>query len=135
MALFEQTQLHPWLAPQLQVQGAGSANSLRFWERLGRPLAAMGLSPRQQFHGSTAISGYVVGVAAEMAAQDSHADPSGPRPSSSTRSSMSWLAADPAEFPWIQSIADEFRVHDDADQFAAGLDLLLGGLVRQAVAS
>jgi hypothetical protein len=64
IALFEQRQMHPWLALQLQAQGAGSPDALRFRERLGRPLATMGLSPRQQFHGSTAISGYVIGVAA-----------------------------------------------------------------------
>lgn len=132
-ALFEQTQLHPWLALQLHVQGAGAPNSLRFWERLGRPLAAMGLSPRQQFHGSTAISGYVSGVAAEMAAQDLHADVGRSRSLQLDEIVNGWLATDPEEFTWIHSIADEFRTHDDEEQFAAGLDLLLGGLVRQAV--
>ena len=133
IALFEQTQLHPWLALQLQVQGAGAPNALRYWERLGRPLAAMGLSPRQQFHGSTAISGYVIGVAAEMSAQDLHADPDRSKAEQLDEIVSGWLATDPAEFSWIHSIADEFRSHDDDDQFAAGLDLLLGGLVRQAV--
>ena len=133
IALFEQTQLHPWLALQLQVQGAGAPNALRYWERLGRPLAAMGLSPRQQFHGSTAISGYVIGVAAEMSAQDLHADPDRSKTEQLDEIVSGWLATDPTEFSWIHSIADEFRSHDDDDQFAAGLDLLLGGLVRQAV--
>ena len=133
IALFEQTQVHPWLAPQLQVQGAGSPNALRYWERLGRPLAAMGLSLRQQFNGSTAISGYVTGVSAEMAAQDLHADHERSQREQLDEIVSGWLATDPAEFSWIHSMADEFRNHDDADQFAAGLDLLLGGLVRQAV--
>lgn len=133
MALFRQTQVHPWLAPQLQVQGAGSPNALRFWESLGRPLAAMGLNTRQQFHGSTAISGYVTGVAAEMAAQDLHADRDRPQAEQLDEIVSGWLAEDPEAYPWIRSIADEFRAHDDEDQFAAGLDLLLGGLVRQAV--
>jgi AcrR family transcriptional regulator len=133
LALFEQTQLHPWLALQLQAQAASSPNALRFWERLGRPLAAMGLSRRQQFHGSTAISGYVQGVAAEMAAQDLVADQNRPKDEQLDEIVSGWLANDPSEFSWIHSIADEFREHDDRDQFAAGLDLLLGGLVRQAV--
>jgi AcrR family transcriptional regulator len=133
IALFEQTQLHPWLAPQLQVQAADSPNALRFWERLGRPLAAMALTPRQQFHGSTAMSGYVIGVAAEMAAQDLHADPGRSQHEQLDEIVNGWLARDPEEFSWIHSIADEFRGHDDGEQFAAGLDLLLGGLVRQAV--
>jgi AcrR family transcriptional regulator len=133
IALFDQTQLHPWLAPQLQVQAAGAPNALRFWERLGRPLAAMDLTPRQQFHGSTAMSGYVIGVAAEMAAQDLHADPERSQHEQLDDIVDGWLAQDPEEFSWIHSIADEFRGHDDSDQFTAGLDLLLGGLVRQAV--
>lgn len=133
IALFEQTQLHPWLALQLQVQGVGSSNALLFWERLGRPLAAMGLNPREQFHGSTAISGYVIGVAAEMAAQDVQADPERAKAEQLDEIVSGWLDTDPADYPWIHSIADEFRHHDDDEQFAAGLDLLLVGLVRQAV--
>lgn len=133
LALFEQTQLHPWLAPQLHSQSAFAANGLRFWERLGRPLAAMGLSPREQFNGSTAISGYVTGVAAEMSAQDLHADTTRSKAEQLDEVVNAWLETDPQEFAWIHSIADEFRRHDDDDQFTAGLDLLLGGLVHQAV--
>jgi AcrR family transcriptional regulator len=135
IALFEQTQLHPWLAPQLQVQAPGSPNVLRFWERIGRSLAAMGLSRRQQLHASMAVTGYVIGVAAEMAAQDQHADPDRPRDVQLDEIVTGWVASLPAEFTWIQSIAVEFRDHDDDEQFAAGLDLLLGGLFRQAVES
>ena len=43
-----------------------------------------------------------------------------------------WRALDPAEYPFMLHIADEFEGHDDADQFAAGLDLLLAGLRLQA---
>ncbi|MFI5427539.1 TetR/AcrR family transcriptional regulator [Aeromicrobium sp. UC242_57] len=134
MALFDQTQIHPWLAPQLHAQGAATPNSLRYWERLGRPLARIGLTPTQQFNGSTALSGYVTGVAAEMSAQDLHADPHRPKAERLDEIVSQWLASDPDEFSWLHSMADEFRRHDDDEQFAAGLDLLLGGLVRQALA-
>ena len=73
------------------------------------------------------------GVAAEMAAQDLVADRHRPKEEQLDEIVGGWLANDPSEFSWIHSIADEFREHDDGDQFAAGLDLLLGGLVRQAV--
>lgn len=43
-----------------------------------------------------------------------------------------WRALDEAEFPFLHSILDVFRTHDDAEQFRAGLDLLLDGLRRQA---
>lgn len=133
LALFHQTQRHPWLAAQLQVRGAGGGASLRYWEALGRPLARMGLTMRQQFNGSTAISGYVTGVAAEMSAQDGIADTSRSKDEQLGEIVDGWLAADPKEFAWIQSVAEEFRTHDDDEQFTAGLDLLLGGLVRQAL--
>lgn len=134
LALFEQTQVHPWLAHQLHVMGAGGAHALRFWDRLGGRLALLGLSVREQFHGSTAIIGYVTGVAAEMMAQDLHADPTRSKEEQLDEIAAGWLARDAGELPWIHSIAEEFRLHDDADQFVAGLDLLLGGLVRQALA-
>ncbi|MDO7868141.1 TetR/AcrR family transcriptional regulator [Nocardioides jiangxiensis] len=133
LALFEQTHEHPWLALLLHAQGPPSPHLLRYWERLGRPLAEMGLTPRQQFHGSTAISGYVSGVAAEMAAQDLRADTSRSKEEQLAEVTDGWLDLDPVEFRWLHSIAEEFREHDDDEQFIAGLDLLLGGLVRQAV--
>ena len=43
-----------------------------------------------------------------------------------------WRALDPSEFPFVHRIVDEFAGHDDADQFRAGLDLLLAGLRLQA---
>ena len=43
-----------------------------------------------------------------------------------------WRSLDPQEFPFVHHIIDEFAGHDDADQFRAGLDLLLAGLRLQA---
>ncbi|GGO88791.1 TetR family transcriptional regulator [Nocardioides phosphati] len=133
LALFELAAEHRWLATRLHTQGAATDNAIRFWNRLGSALAAMGLTTRQQFHGSTAIIGYIVGVAAEMAAQDVHADPTRSKEEQLDAIAQAWLARDPADFGWIQSIADEFRDHDDDEQFVAGLDLIIGGLVRQAL--
>ena len=132
LALFAQMDEHPWLAAQSQLGGADRPNGLRFWEQVGRALATMGLSPRQQFHGSTAITGYVVGVGAEMSAQDNAVDPTLSKDEQLDRVVERWQGEEFDEFPWIRSMADQFRRHDDLDQFAAGLDLLVLGLVRQA---
>ena len=43
-----------------------------------------------------------------------------------------WRELDPDEFPFVHHIVDEFARHIDADQFRAGLDLLLAGLRLQA---
>jgi AcrR family transcriptional regulator len=133
LALFGQAQEHRWLATRLHTQAAATDNAIRIWNRLGRSLASMGLTAHQQFNGSTALIGYIVGVAAEMMAQDAHADPTRSKEEQLDEIAQSWLARDPEEFGWIQSIADEFRNHDDDEQFVAGLDLLIGGLVRQAM--
>jgi hypothetical protein len=42
-----------------------------------------------------------------------------------------WRRLDPDAFPFVHSIVDEFAGHDDAEQFRAGLDLLLAGLRLQ----
>ncbi len=132
LALFDQMDRHPWLAAQAQLGGAERSNGLRVWESMGRPLAAMGLTERQQFHGSTALTGYVVGVAAEMSLQDRAADPDLPKGEQLDLVVGRWQSPDYDDFPWIRSMTEQFRGHDDIVQFAAGLDLLLLGLVRQA---
>ena len=48
------------------------------------------------------------------------------------RVTAQWRALDPAEYPFLHTILDEFERHRDAEQFRAGLDLLLDGLRRQA---
>lgn len=133
LALYAQMEQHPWLAQQAQLSGAGRSNSMLVWEHMGRPLAAMGLTPRQQFHGSTALTGYVVGVSAEMASQHDAVDPSLSKDEQLGRITARWEQEESGELTWMRSISDEFRTHNDLEQFAAGLDLLILGLVRQAV--
>ncbi|MEZ5091185.1 TetR/AcrR family transcriptional regulator [Nocardioides sp.] len=134
MALFWQLDRHPWLAVQSQAAFAGGSNGLLVWERLGRPLADLGLTPRQQFHGSTALMGYVLGVASVMAEQGAGADRERSQEEQLEDVVEGWLADAPEELTWVRSVADEFVHHDDVAQFSAGLDLLLLGLVRQALA-
>lgn len=135
LALFDAMDAHPWLAAQTRLSGGDRPHGLRVWEHLGRPLAEMGLSRRQQFNGSTALTGFVIGVAAEATGQDPRSagtDPALPKPDQLAQVVERWQ--DPAYngLPWIRSVADEFAVHDDRTQFAAGLDLILVGLLAQA---
>lgn len=132
LALFAQMDRHPWLPGQVELSG-GQPNGLRVWEHMGRPLAAMGLTTRQQFHGSTALLGYVVGVATQMSSQDAIVDPALDAGEQLDLVVSRWQDLDATEFPWIRSMAEEFRRHEDLEQFAAGLDLLVLGLVRQAL--
>lgn len=134
LAVFAEMDRHPWLAGTHTQVGGERPNDLRLWEHLGRPLAAMGLSPRQQFHGSTAVMGYVVGVSAAMAAQGEgvEPDPTLTKEEHLAQMAARWQQPEYDELSWLRSMSDEFAHHDDVAQFAAGLDLLILGLVRQA---
>ena len=48
------------------------------------------------------------------------------------RAADAWRTLDPAEYPFVHHIVDEFAHHKDVDQFRAGLDLILAGLRLQA---
>lgn len=131
LAAFDQMDRHPWLAAQVQLFGGELRNGLRLWEHLGRPLAELGLTPHDQFNGSTAVRGYVVGVASEMAAQDQGVDPDLTQAEQLTAIVDVWRGPEFDDLPWIRSMADQLVAHDDRTQFIAGLDLLLDGLRRQ----
>jgi hypothetical protein len=80
-------------------------------------------------------NGRRVGVAAAMAGQDLHIDPTRSQAEQLDEIVSECLESNSAEFTWIQSIAEEFRIHDDADQFAAGLDLFPGAALSGAGAA
>jgi AcrR family transcriptional regulator len=134
LALWDQVDRHPWLAAQAALSGPDLPNGMLVWEHLGRPLAAMGLTRRQQFHGSTALRGYVVGVSGLVASQDHWADldPTLTKEQHLDRVAQEWRGEKYDGLTWIRSMTDEFVGHDDVEQFANGLDLLILGLVMQA---
>jgi hypothetical protein len=39
-----------------------------------------------------------------------------------------WAQLDPAEYPFARQVAAQLRVHDDREQFLAGIDLILAGI-------
>ncbi|RYB89981.1 TetR family transcriptional regulator [Nocardioides oleivorans] len=131
---FEAIAERPWLASYFMRDTAMQPHGLLLYERLGQQVLRLGLTPRQSFHAVSAVLGYVVGIAADLG--------QGPPPEvldgSVTRDEYmdrfvdEWRSLDPEEFPFVRHIVEEFAGHDDADQFRAGLDLLLAGLRLQA---
>jgi hypothetical protein len=49
-----------------------------------------------------------------------------------SRTTDEWRDLDEEEWPFLHAVAAVFATHDDTEQFAAGLDLLLAGLRQQA---
>ena len=134
LALFTTASDRPWLSSYFLRNTGFQPNSLRFFERLGGQVLRLHLTPRQSFDATSAVIGFVVGAAADLGQEPPPEVISGglTRDQFMDRVAAQWSALDEAEFPFIHTILGEFRVHDDAEQFRAGLDLLLDGLRRQA---
>ncbi|MFM6847850.1 MAG: TetR/AcrR family transcriptional regulator C-terminal domain-containing protein [Terrabacter sp.] len=109
-------------------------NALHLYEKLGEQVLRLDLTPRQSFHAVSAVVGFVVGTAADMGQQAPEVVRSGEvgREEYLSRYADAWRELPAEEFPFVHRIVDEFAGHDDAEQFRAGLDLILAGLRLQA---
>ncbi|MCL1870281.1 MAG: TetR/AcrR family transcriptional regulator C-terminal domain-containing protein [Promicromonosporaceae bacterium] len=134
VTVFDAIVRRPWLGAYFMRTTGTQANGLLLYERIGEQVLRLGLTPRQSFHAVSAIVGYVVGIAADLGQQPPQAvlDGDVDREDVIAEAAAAWRDLDPATFPFIHHVVDEFAVHDDADQFRAGLDLLLAGLRLQA---
>lgn len=134
VVVFDAIERRPWLATYFMTNTEVQPNTMRLYDRLGRPLLRLDLTARQRFHAVSAVTGFVVGTAADLGQQPPPDVVSG----TTTRDEFiddfadSWRQLDPTEFPFIHEVVEEFAGHDDTDQFRAGLDLILDGLRLQA---
>lgn len=134
VALFDAIVDRPWLSAYFMRNTDIQGNSLRLYERLGQQTLRLDLTARQRFHAVSAITGVVVGSAADLGAEipqellDGEVD----REEYLGRFAETWRSLDVEEFPFVRQIADEFAGHDDREQFLAALDLTLAGLRLQA---
>ena len=124
----------PWLGAYVLRDTGIQQHSLRVYETLGEHVMRLHLTPRQAFHATSAIIGFVIGTAADMGQELPEVLVTGQVLPEvyMARVVDQWRSLDPQEFPFVHHIIDEFAGHDDADQFRAGLDLLLAGLRLQA---
>ncbi|GEE03867.1 TetR family transcriptional regulator [Gordonia spumicola] len=130
VALFDTVADRPWLGGYLMRDTGVQPNGLRLYETIGRHVMRLGLPPRETFHAVSAILGFVIGTATDLGQQPPKEVLDGTMSGEAylKRFADQWRALDPAEYPYVHYIVDEFDGHDDRDQFAAGLDLLLAGL-------
>lgn len=134
VAMFDAIVDRPWLGAYLMRDTGVQENSLRIYEKIGEQVMRLGLAPREAFHATSAVVGFVIGTAADMGQELPEAVVSGAvdRDSYMARAAQQWRDLDPADYPFIHYIVDEFAVHQDVEQFRAGLDLILAGLKLQA---
>ncbi|GAA2971660.1 AcrR family transcriptional regulator [Microbacterium terrae] len=133
-AMFDAIVDRPWLGAYAMRNTGAQPNSLSLYERIGEETLRLDLTPRQRFHATSAVVGFVIGTAADMGQEPPAEVVSGEvsREEYLGRATEQWRALDPASYPFIHHIVDEFAGHDDRDQFLAGLDLLLDGLRLRA---
>jgi len=124
----------PWLASYFLRNSAVQPNSLAIYEHIGQQTLRLDLTPLQRFHAVSAITGYVIGSATDLGQEPPEEVVQGSvsREAFLERAAEQWRELDPQEFPFVHNIVDEFAHHVDADQFRAGLDLILAGLRLQA---
>lgn len=134
VTLFDAIAARPWLGAYFMRDTGVQPNSLMLYERLGQQVLRLELTPTQSFHAVSAVLGFVVGIAADLGQQPPQevADGRVSREEYLERFAAQWRSLDPQTYPYVHGIADEFAGHDDAEQFRAGLDLLLAGLQIQA---
>jgi len=134
IAMFDAIVDRPWLGAYALRNTSAQVNSLALYERIGEQTQRLDLTTQQRFYATSAIVGFVIGTAADMGQEPPAEVVSGEigREEYLARATDQWRALDPASFPFVHEIVDDFATHDDADQFRAGLDLLLDGLRLQA---
>jgi AcrR family transcriptional regulator len=134
VTLFDAIVSRPWLAAYFLRNTDVQPNGLLIYERLGEQVLRLGLTPRQSFYAVSALIGFVVGIAADLGQEPPREvlDGTLSRGEFTARYADQWRQLDPEAYPFVHHIVDEFAGHDDADQFRAGLDLLLAGLRLQA---
>ncbi|UUW90417.1 TetR/AcrR family transcriptional regulator [Pimelobacter simplex] len=134
VSLFGTIVERPWLAAYFMRDTGTQPNGLLLYERIGQQVLRLGLTPRQSFHAVSAILGFAIGIAADLGQQPPQEvlDGTVGRDEYLSRYADQWRGLDPASYPFLHEVVDEFEGHDDADQFRAGLDLLLAGLRLQA---
>ncbi|MCW2841382.1 MAG: transcriptional regulator, TetR family [Aeromicrobium sp.] len=134
VALFAAVADRPWLGAYFMRDTGTQPNALKVYELIGQQVQRLDLTRRERFHAASAVIGYVIGIAADLGQQPPQevVDGTASRDDVLDRWADQWRALDREEFPFLHEIADEFAGHDDAEQFRAGLDLLLAGLRLQS---
>jgi AcrR family transcriptional regulator len=134
LSLFVAIEDHPWLATQLSTQFSRSpwgGVAPRIFESVGRQVHALGVPEDSLFTAGSALVHYILGAAAQNAANTANARALGPgidRTGFLDTVSKAWEELDADDYPITRALAKQVRDHDDREQFLAGVDLVLAGI-------
>jgi AcrR family transcriptional regulator len=127
LGLFLAIDEHPWLAGQLS-ESAWQASGPRIFESIGQQVRALGVPQDQWFVVTSVLVQFVLGAAAQNAANAHVVGPGGDREEILDAFATTWEELDPDDYPFARTVAGQMRDHDDREQFLAGIDIALSGI-------
>jgi AcrR family transcriptional regulator len=125
--IFDAIDDHPWVGTQLSREPWQSA-MLQIFEGIGGQLRALGVPVNAQFDSAAVLVNYVLGVAGQNAANARERAPGTDRTAFLEAVAARWARLDPERYPFVRQIAAQLPLHDDREQFLAGIDLILTGI-------
>ena len=128
LSMFDAIDAHPWVGAQFFREPWRPA-MLRIIERIGGRLRALGVPERAQFDACSALVNYILGVAGQNAANARLLPHGADRSAFLAAVAARWMQLDPEAYPFVRRVAAQLREHDDREQFLAGIDLILAGIV------
>jgi AcrR family transcriptional regulator len=128
LGLFDAIDAHPWVGAELSRQPWRPA-LLDFYESIARLLDALAVPERARFDAGGTLMNYVLGVAAQNAANARHLTDSGTdRAAFLEAAAARWAQLDPDRYPFVHATGTRLREHDDREQFLVGVDIFLAGI-------
>lgn len=127
LGIFDASDAHPWVGAQLSREPDQLA-MLGVFEGIGGRLLMLGVPRTSLFDAWSALVNYILGVAAQNAANASVVTCEADRTAFLAGLAARWAGLDPVEYPFLRQVAADLPGHDDRAQFLAGLDLVLAGI-------
>jgi AcrR family transcriptional regulator len=128
LGMFDAIDAHPWVGTELSREPWQFA-SLQILEGFGQQVVALGVPARAQFDCASALLNYVLGLAGQYAAGARLLAGVTDRSTFLATVAARWAQLDPAEYPFVRQVAAQLPGHDDREQFLAGIDLILTGII------
>lgn len=129
LGVYDAIEAHPWIGAQL-ARPPWQSTMLQIFERIGRPVRALGVPPDTQFTATTALLIYIIGAGGQEATNSHTPQAYGDRQSLLDHLAAEWAALDPDEYAFTRTMTDQLRKHDDRAEFLTGLDYLITGTLR-----
>jgi AcrR family transcriptional regulator len=128
LGIFDAIDKHPWVGKQLSREPFQPA-VLRIWKSIGVQLQNLGVTGTARSDAGSALVNYVLGSAAQYAAGARRVPNDAARKDYLEALAAQWTRDDAD--PLVRETASLIAEHDDREQFLAGVDIFLAGVLSQ----